>query len=105
MGHGKIIARIAAWAIENPGQKVNVGDVFPAYLKKLRQSYFEEHRKRVAEVVLHALTVLGDGAQQLEKADREAGERMIEELVAHYGYCSECAGDALGHLVAARFGD
>ncbi|MCP4676403.1 MAG: serine protein kinase PrkA, partial [Deltaproteobacteria bacterium] len=40
------INRIAAWAIENPKQKVDLPAIFPKHLRRLKTAYFEEHRQK-----------------------------------------------------------
>lgn len=100
-----IISRIAAWAIEHPKQKLNLGAVLPGHLRKLKDAYFEEHRAKVAATARHALRVVGDEAEKLDKDSRIAGEALLARLLADHGYCRSCARDALARVTAKRFAD
>jgi predicted Ser/Thr protein kinase len=98
-----VISRIAAWALENPRKKVRVDVVFPEYLKKIRDAYFLEHRKKVVKVAKCALTLLSDGAESLDAADRKAASQMLREMTGKHHYCDACARDGLARLISKRF--
>lgn len=98
------ISRIAAWAIENPRQKVDVGTIFPKYVKRLKRAYFEEHRQKVAKIARYALELLtNEKENRLTEAKRQKAEMLIENLITSRGYCKECARVGLGQLFAKRF--
>jgi serine protein kinase len=98
-----LISRIAAWALENPRQKVNVERIFPEYLRRIRDAYFQEHRKKVVKVAKNALTLLSDGADSLDAPLREAAEQMMKALKEQFGYCDDCMKDGLARLISMRF--
>jgi serine protein kinase len=98
-----LISRIAAWALENPRQKVNVERIFPEYLRRIRDAYFQEHRKKVVKVAKNALTLLSDGADSLDAPLREAAEQMMKALKEQFGYCDDCMKDGLARLISIRF--
>jgi predicted Ser/Thr protein kinase len=102
-----VMSRIAAWAIEHPGQKLLIAAVLPGQLRKLRESYFEKHRQKVAAVARHALRALDPGKATvgLDAGNNAAGERLVTELIARYGYCRDCAKDGVARLLAGRFGN
>jgi serine protein kinase len=102
-----VMSRIAAWAIEHPGQKLLIPAVLPGQLRRLRESYFEKHRQKVATVARHALRVLdrGKSGTGLDPENTAAGERLVSELVARYGYCRSCAKDGIARLLIGRFGE
>lgn len=101
-----VMSRIAAWAIEHPGQKLLLAAVLPGQLRKLRESYFEKHRKKVVAAARHALEVLDEGraGSGFDAEDTAAGERLVAEMIARYGYCRSCAKDGIARLLAGRFG-
>lgn len=98
-----LISKIAAWALEHPKERMAVAVVFPEYLKRIRDAYFLEHRKKVGKVAKNALTLLSDGADSLEKGDKEAAVHMMEEMKSNYGYCEACMKDGLARLLTKRF--
>lgn len=98
-----LISRIAAWALEHPKQKVDVEKIFPEYLRRIRDAYFQEHRKKVVKVAKNALTLLSDGADSLEAPLREAAVQMMTALKDQFGYCDDCMKDSLARLISKRF--
>ena len=100
-----VMSRIAAWAIEHPGQKLLLAAVLPGQIRKLQESYFEKQGQKVAAIARQALRVLeGGGTVAGLAADKRAeGERLVEGLIARYGYCRACARDAIARLLIARY--
>jgi predicted Ser/Thr protein kinase len=98
-----IISRIAAWAIDNPKKKMDIAEIFPKYFNSLKDSYFEEHRQKVAAIGRFAFTILTDEDQHLDDEDKKAGQELITDLVENYGYCRECLKVGLAQLFSERF--
>jgi predicted Ser/Thr protein kinase len=100
-----VMSRIAAWAIEHPGQKLLLAAVLPGQLRRLQESYFEKQGQKVAAIARHALKVLDGGAAAagLDAERRAEGERLVEGLVSRYGYCRACARDAVARLLIGRY--
>jgi predicted Ser/Thr protein kinase len=98
-----IISRIAAWAIDNPKKKMDIGEIFPKYFNSLRDDYFEEHRQKVAKIGRLALSILAEEDQHLSDEDRQAGRGLITSLVDNHGYCEECVKVGLAQLFSDRF--
>jgi hypothetical protein len=53
-----LIAKIGAWAIDHRGEKPVPGKIFPDLLKKLRDAYYERHKKVIGRGVLELMAVL-----------------------------------------------
>jgi predicted Ser/Thr protein kinase len=98
-----IISRIAAWTIDNPKKKMDIEKIFPNYFNSLKDSYFEEHRKKVAAIGRFAFNTLNDEDQHFGDEDRKAGQELITGLVDSYGYCEECVKVGLAQLFSERF--
>ena len=103
----EMIAKIAAWSIEHPGQKIDYAQVFPRQLQLLRDAYFEQRKKIVKKTNEDLLVYLADGADRTRtRLDREAFERVettIANLKTKYGYCEKCARDAVSYLLRKRY--
>jgi serine protein kinase len=100
-----VMSRIAAWAIEHPGQKLLLAAVLPGQIRKLQESYFEKQSQKVAAIARQALRVLEGGGTVagLPAEKRAEGERLVEGLIARYGYCRACARDAIARLLIGRY--
>jgi predicted Ser/Thr protein kinase len=103
----EVISRIAAWSIEHPGQKIDFLAVFPRHLQQLRESYFEQRKKVLKKTLEDVLQYLTDGAEPMKnRIDKEAFERVettLRNLETTYGYCRNCARDAVSYLLRKRY--
>ena len=99
-----LISKIAAWALEHPGKKVSSEIIFPDHLRRLRDAYFKEHRKKVVKVAKNALTLISEETGGgLDKSEKEVAATVMERLTAEYGYCRECMKYGLARLISKRF--
>ncbi len=98
-----LISRIAAKAIENPGEKISPAMVFPEYLRRLKAAYFEENRQKVAAAARPALAILNEEDKYLEKDEKKTGKMLIKNLTKSDNYCKKCTRDALVRLLSKRF--
>lgn len=96
------ISRIAAWAIDHPGQKVYAESVFPDYIKKMKNAYFQEHRQKVAKIAKHALILTRGENARMDQEMRGAAEAMLANLRKHHNYCEDCVKDALSQVLRDR---
>lgn len=98
-----IMNRIAAWAIDHPGQKMLVAAVLPGQLRKLKEAYFEKNREKVAQVARDAMSILEEKDGKLSEAARKTSQSLLENLKSVHGYCDSCATDGIARLLARRF--
>ncbi|MDI3291041.1 serine protein kinase PrkA [Polyangium sp. 15x6] len=112
-----LIAMIAAWAIDHPGEKVVNAVVFPQQIRKLREAVFTERRKAVALLCRDLVAMLRDRANHaaqgvrdeplvgsLRDEQRKHALAALDRLKA-MGYCESCALDAGSALLRARFAE
>jgi serine protein kinase len=100
--HG-IISRIAAWAIEHPGQRVDHAEVFPVELGKLRSAAFEERRVHVARICRDLVTLEREENPGMEEARVRAARAMQSALEAQFAYTKDSAADAAAVLLRERY--
>ncbi len=100
-----MISAIAAWAIDHPGQKVEAGVVFPQHMRRMREAIFADRRTAVAMLARDVVILVRDEGTGLDKDRRRAAEAVIDRMIAKFGYCRNCAGDAASMLVRNRFND
>lgn len=97
-----IISAIAGYAIERPGESIELPTIFPDHLSTLRGSYFSEHSHRVAKVGRDILALL-HGDRITPSEDHEVAQTSLETLRDRFGYCDSCAAEALTDLVKLRY--
>lgn len=110
-----LIASIAAWAIDHPGEKIEGAVVLGQWLAKLHDAVFSERRKAIALATRDLLSLVRsrhepaavvepERGPSLRDEERRRAEEMLGRLLAR-GYCEHCAADAAAVLVRARFAE
>lgn len=98
-----LISSVAAHAIDNPGRAVDHDVVFARQLERVKEAYFSDHGRRVAEIIRNILALLEKQHEGLEPdAHREATE-ALRRFKAENGYCDQCARAVLGELLKERY--
>jgi len=98
------ISLIAAWAIDNPGEKPSAERVFPEHVRKMRTAAFAKLRKQFALLLRDVVELLrGEDSGQLE--GQRAKARAMADRAKDLGYCDHCTLDAASRLLAERFRD
>jgi serine protein kinase len=100
-----IISRIAAWAIEHPGQKVDHTAVFPSELGRLRSAAFGDRRLVVARLCRDLVALVREEGAGLDASRRKAATEMLEQLKARFSYQDASAGDAAAALIRDRYAE
>jgi predicted Ser/Thr protein kinase len=98
-----LIAKIGAWSLDHRGQKPVLSEIFAELLRKLKDAYFERHKKLIAKGV-HDLVVLLSGNEGHLSADaRTRAEAALATLTDKYGYTPESARELVGALASLRY--
>jgi len=97
-----VMNRIAAWAIEHPGQKMMAAAVLPGQLRRLREAYFEKNREKVIQAARHALEMMEGRGDRLPEPARKTAATLLANMRARHGYCEDCARDGIARLIAKR---
>jgi predicted Ser/Thr protein kinase len=101
-----VIARLAAWGIDHPGEAVPYTRLFPQHVQRLREAFFQDRRKQVVACTRELLTLLsGEAAGSLDAEGRRRAEGTFASLRERFGYCEHCARDAAAALLKERFAD
>lgn len=98
-----LIAKIGAWSLDHRGQKPVMSDIFTDLLRKLRDAYFELHKKTIAKGVQDLVKLLTGNEGGLGVEPRARAEAALATLIAKYGYTKESARDLVGQLAGTRY--
>jgi predicted Ser/Thr protein kinase len=97
-----LIAKIGAWSIDHRGEKPVPAKIFPDLLKKLRDAYYERHKKAIARGV-GDLVVSLSGHESTLSAESAERARRAETVLLGNGYTRDSARELVGALVGARY--
>jgi serine protein kinase len=98
-----LIAKIGAWSIDHRGEKPVPGKIFPDLLKKLRDAYYERHKKAIGRGVIELMAVLVGNESALNADALGRAQRAEQTLIDRYAYTRESAREMVGALVGARY--
>ncbi len=98
-----LIAKIGAWSLDHKGQKPVLDEIFSDMQRKLRDAYFEKHKKTIAKGITDLVLLLVGNDGSLGALARKAAEDARERLVEKYGYSRESARDLVGALASMRY--
>ncbi|HEY0194145.1 MAG TPA: hypothetical protein VGC42_23670 [Kofleriaceae bacterium] len=98
-----LIAKIGAWSLDHRGQKPVISEIFSDLLRKLRDAYFERHKKTIAKGIGDLVKLLVGNEGNLAADARTRAESALATLVDTYGYSKESARDLVGALASLRY--
>jgi predicted Ser/Thr protein kinase len=99
-----VLARVAAWKIENPSSKIDISGIFPDFLRKAHEHYYEEKAK-VIDSAQKAMLALGtDSEKSLADQERDLARTGFSQLEKRFGYSERAARASLKFLMTNRKG-
>ncbi|MEO8212591.1 MAG: serine protein kinase PrkA [Myxococcales bacterium] len=99
----EIITKIGAWSIDHTRQKPELEKIFPRQIADLREAFFVERKKQVRRINEDLLVFLTDGPDKMSPDQATAARTTLANLRARYGYCDNCAKDAVLALIRKRY--
>ena len=99
----EVISRIGAWSVDHPRQKPDYEKIFPRPIIALRESFFEERKKQVRKINEDLLVLLTDGPARMVPEAASAANATLSVMKSRFGYCDNCAKDAVLALVRKRY--
>jgi predicted Ser/Thr protein kinase len=100
-----LMNRVAAWAIDHPGEKVDNAKVFANQLKKMRDSVFAERRVLLARLARDIMRVLREDLSGLDDLRVREVRSAVQRLIADFGYQEVSVADSVAVLVRERFAE
>jgi predicted Ser/Thr protein kinase len=98
-----LIAKIGAWSLDHKGQKPVLAEIFSDHMRKLRDAYFERHKKTIAKGITELMMLLSGNESALSADSRKRAEAALAMLIDQHGYTRESARDLVGALAGMRY--
>ena len=98
-----LIAKIGAWSLDHRGQKPVMTEIFADLHRKLRDAYFEKHRKTISKGISDLVMYVSGNEGSLAAEPRARAQTALETLTTKYGYTRESARDLVGTLASLRY--
>ncbi|MHB1847224.1 MAG: PrkA family serine protein kinase [Deltaproteobacteria bacterium] len=101
-----LIAAIGAFRLDNPDSEViEYARIFPDQFRRLRDHYFEEHKKQLRKNKENVLQFLAGDRGGMSPRELSQVEKMLATMTERYHYCQSCAKDAILFLLRKRYAD
>jgi predicted Ser/Thr protein kinase len=100
-----MIGRVAAWAIDNPGETINYTHLFPDLFEAMRASFHEKQKATIRGFREGMERYLVEGPETIDRRDRDRITEVVENLDQQFGYSVEISREILPYLFMARYND
>jgi predicted Ser/Thr protein kinase len=100
---GGLIAKIGAWSLDHRGEKPVYANIFGEHLKKLKDAYFERHKKAISRGVQGLVGVLTGNEGGFSAAELEQARNAKTTLLDKYGFREDSARDLVVQMARARY--
>jgi serine protein kinase len=100
--HG-LISTIAAYSIDNPGEDIDFRKTFPNVFEALQRKFYEERQQQIRRIQESLLRYFEDDKEKMSSSEIESVETTLENLRQRYGYCDQCAREAVAFLLSNRY--
>ena len=99
----EVISKVGAWSLDHLGKKPDYEQIFPRPIAELREAFFSDRKKQVRKINEDLLVYLVDGPAKMAADAAEASRTTLAALKSRFGYCDNCAKDAVLALVRKRY--
>ncbi len=99
-----LISAIGAFRLDHPEPaEIDYVAIFPDLFRRLRDHYFEERKRQLRHGREEVLRYLSDERGSLDEKARARVEGTLRTMRERYGYCEQCAQDAILFLMRRRY--
>jgi predicted Ser/Thr protein kinase len=98
-----LIAKIGAWSLDNKGKKPVMSEIFADLLRKLKDAYFDKHKKTIAKGISDLVMLLSGNEGHLSIEARTRADTALATMITRFGYTRESARDLVGALASMRY--
>jgi len=100
---GGLIGKIGSWSLDHRGEKPVYALIFAEHMKKLKDAYFERHKKTIARGVQGLVGVLTGNEGGFTGDQLEAARKAKQTLLETYGYRDDSARDLVVQMTRHRY--
>jgi predicted Ser/Thr protein kinase len=101
-----LISAIGAFRLDHPdASEIDYAAIFPDLFRRLRDHYFEERKRQLRRNREDVLRYLSDERSSLDEKARGRVADTLRTMRERYGYCEQCAQDAVLFLMRRRYED
>jgi serine protein kinase len=99
-----VIGRIGAWGLEHAGQTPDYRRLFPRYVEKMEEEYYQQRRKVIAKNIMSTLRYLAEDLGNMPEEEIGIAKRTVETMKSRFGYPEACTAECASYLLKTRYG-
>ncbi|MEZ4404331.1 MAG: hypothetical protein R3B06_30200 [Kofleriaceae bacterium] len=100
---GALISKIGAWSLDHKGAKPALPEVFPDLMKKLRDAYFQKHKRAIGAGIGELVALLASDGAGLAADALARATAARQALIERFGYRDDSARDLVALLARTRY--
>lgn len=103
-----MISRVGAYALDNPGKKIEYTNIFPDIVKNLQETYRNEQKKIIDKLTKQLVVILDEqanpkGSSSINDQTKSTFDQIMNNLKSKYGYSHIGALSMLRSLIQDRY--
>lgn len=98
-----LISSIGAHRLDNPEGAMDYANIFGELFRRLRAHYYEERKRVLRKNNDNILKYLSEDRGTLTSKEQAQVESTLRTMESKYGYCENCAKDAILFLMRKRY--
>ncbi|MFW5968272.1 MAG: PrkA family serine protein kinase [Persicimonas sp.] len=100
-----LISTIAAYSIDNPAEEIDFRRTFPNIFEALQRKFYEERQQQIRRIQESLLRYFEDEKDKMSSSEIDSVETTLTNLRQRYGYCDQCAREAVAFLLSNRYNE
>lgn len=97
-----VISTIGAYSLDHPNKPVRYRDVFPEFMTKLENHYFEQEKSKMTAMG-NAINLFGTDRADDHSEGAKLARQTIATMQQKFGYCEGCAKAGVQFLIKTRY--
>jgi serine protein kinase len=99
-----LISAVGAFRLDHPDvAEIDYVAIFPDLFRRLRDHYYDERKRQLHRSKENVLRYLSDERSLVDEKARRQVEDTLRTMRERYGYCEDCARDAILLLLRRRY--
>ncbi len=97
-----VISAIGAYALDHPNQPVEYKLVFPDFMQKLEDHYFNQQKSQMTKLS-DAIALFGTEKEDTTADHHKLARITVSNMCSKFGYCDQCAPGVISFLLKSKY--
>ncbi|MGE4234053.1 MAG: serine protein kinase PrkA [Bacteriovoracia bacterium] len=97
-----VISAIGAYALDHPNQPVDYRFVFPDFIVKLENHYYNQQKSQMKQLS-DAVLLFGTDKEDTTSDHYKLAKQTISTMISKFNYCNNCAKQSITFLIKSKY--